>query len=267
MVPVSEALRFVLVRGLARAAGHWHEFDAGLRERFPSASFERCDLAGNGDQWRRRSPPAIDELAADLRARVLATDPRPPLLITISLGAMVGLTWLTRWPNELRALVTINTSAGRLSHPLRRLQPRGLVATLAAALERDALERELRVLALTTRDFGRDRELARAHAQLYEHQPTTAANLLRQMIAAARFRVEAEALPREHPPILMLSSRGDRMVDPSCTDALARAFAATQRVHPDAGHDLTLDAPRWCTDQIGQWLAQRLAPSDSGSNA
>lgn len=246
--------RFVLVRGLARAAGHWHDFDLGLRERFPNATIERHDLAGNGDQWRRSSSVRTADLADDLRIRVFDADPRPPVLIAISLGAMVGLTWLTRWPGELRGLVTINTSAGALSPAHRRLLPGGLVQTLRAMVERDGVARELRILGLTTRKFGQDLELARRNAELHEHQPIARINALRQMIAAARFRLEGPMIPAPHSPILMLVSKGDRMVDPGCTAALAAVLGAPKVVHEDAGHDLTLDDPRWCTERIFEWL-------------
>ncbi len=247
--------RFVLVRGLARAAGHWHDFDVGLRERFADATIERHDLAGNGDQCQRSSPMRIAELAEDLRQRVRAADPRPPVVIAISLGAMVGLTWLSRWPGELRGLVAINTSAGGLSSPLRRLQPIGLAHTLRAMVERDPVAREQRILALTTRRFGRDLELARKQAELYRRQPITRINGIRQMLAAAGFRVDPQRVPREHPAILMLVAKHDRMVHPSCTTALAAVFGATRIVHPDAGHDLPLDDPRWCTERIFEWLS------------
>jgi pimeloyl-ACP methyl ester carboxylesterase len=247
-------LRFVFVRGLARAAGHWHDFDLGLRERFPDATFERHDLAGNGDQWRRATPVRIVDLAEDLRRRVMCADARPPVIIAISLGAMVGLTWVTRRPSELGGLVTINTSAGGSSPPLRRLQPIGLFHTLRAMVEGDPVAREQRILALTTRRFGRDVELARKQAAMHEFQPTGRLNVIRQMIAAAGFRVNPLAIPIDHSPILMLASKGDRMVDPACTAALAQVFGARRIVHEDAGHDLTLDDPLWCNVQIADWL-------------
>lgn len=249
--------RFVLVRGLARAAGHWHDFDLGLRERFPDATIERHDLAGNGDQCGRTSSTRIADLAEDLRQRVRRVDSRPPVIVAISLGAMVGLTWLSRWPHELQGLVTINTSAGALSSPLRRLQPWGLVQTLRTMIERDAVAREQRILALTTRHHGRNLALARRQAELHERQPIARINALRQMIAAAGFRVDSGSVPSEHSPILMLVSKGDRMVDSSCTDTLSKVFGARRIVHDAAGHDLTLDDPRWCTAQISDWLIDR----------
>lgn len=251
---MSEPERVVLVRGLARAAGHWHDFDAGLRACWPSASFERFDLAGNGDRFRERSPLDVHALADDLRARVLARDPRPPLLIAISLGAMVGLAWWLRWPSSLRGLVGLNTSAGGVCPPWWRLQPRAALATFAAMGERDAVARELHILALTSRVRAGDRALAAAHARLHAREPIRAANVVRQMIAAARFRVQPMST-RTRPPLLLLAARGDRMVDPRCTPALARALGAAHFLHGDAGHDLTLDDPAWCTASIAAWFA------------
>jgi pimeloyl-ACP methyl ester carboxylesterase len=177
------------------------------------------------------------------------------LLIAISLGAMVGLSWWLRWPSELRGLVGINTSAGRVCPPWWRLQPAAALATFAAMRERDAIARELHVLALTSRVRAGDRELAREHAGLHAREPIAAANVVRQMIAAARFRVPRSLRSHARPPLLLLAARGDRMVDPRCTPALARSLGAAHFLHGDAGHDLTLDDPAWCTARIAEWVA------------
>ena len=83
--------RFVLVRGLAREAGHWHDFDAALRAHVPECTVERIDLPGNGSRWRERSPISTAEMAVALRSAVWDASDEPPVVIAISLGAMVGL--------------------------------------------------------------------------------------------------------------------------------------------------------------------------------
>jgi hypothetical protein len=45
-------------------------------------------------------------------------------------------------------------------------------------------------------------------------------------------------------------------VDISCTLDLARFHKKELRMHPTAGHDITLDVPEWCAEQIAQWLKQ-----------
>jgi hypothetical protein len=45
------------------------------------------------------------------------------------------------------------------------------------------------------------------------------------------------------------------MVDPGCTEAIARAWSLETQTHPWAGHDLPLDDPPWVIGAVGEWLA------------
>lgn len=245
--------RFVLVRGLAREAGHWQQFDRALSQRFPAAVVERHDLPGNGVRWRERSPLDTASMAADLRERVWSHGRQGVVLVAISLGAMVCFDWRQRWPADpLVGLVAINTSIGGLCRPWQRLRGRALISTLELLVRGDAVARERAILALTTSEHRDDLELAQRYAALYDARPIARANVLRQMIAAARFRA-AKAASRV--PVLLLSSAADRMVDPACSRQIAAAFGAELAVHVSAGHDLTLDDPSWCAEQIALWLA------------
>jgi pimeloyl-ACP methyl ester carboxylesterase len=249
--------RFVLVRGLAREAGHWPPFDRRLLERFPDAVIERHDLPGNGSRWRDRSPLDVASMAADLRERVWAHERTPAVLVAVSLGAMVAFEWRQRWPADpLRALVGINTSMGGLCRPWQRLQISALGPTLKTLTLRDAVARERAILELTTNEHRHDLALAQRHAALHDAQPIARGNVLRQMLAAARFRATPGGSPA---PVLLLSSAADRMVDPVCSQRIAAAFGADLSVHPSAGHDLSLDDPSWCAEQISTWLDSNLA--------
>jgi pimeloyl-ACP methyl ester carboxylesterase len=72
------------------------------------------------------------------------------------------------------------------------------------------------------------------------------ANALRQLAAAARYA--ARGVPRC--PVLVLSSRGDQLVNPVCSTRLARAWGAPHVEHPWAGHDLPHDDPQWLVDAL-----------------
>ena len=41
--------------------------------------------------------------------------------------------------------------------------------------------------------------------------------------------------------------------DPRCSAALARRWSARRAVHPDGGHDLSLDDPGWLADTLADW--------------
>ncbi len=79
----------------------------------------------------------------------------------------------------------------------------------------------------------------------------TPANALRQLLAAARSLAPAIA-PVER--VLLLASRHDRLVDVRCSRRLASARQCALAEHPNAGHNLPLDAQEWVVQQVLGWL-------------
>ena len=54
-------------------------------------------------------------------------------------------------------------------------------------------------------------------------------------------------------PALFAVGTTDRLVDASCSRALARRYAASLVEHATAGHDLSTDEPEWLATQIATW--------------
>lgn len=236
--------RWVLLRGWARAARHWGDFPARL-----GAQALALDLPGNGSLHRLRSPVRVAEMVEHAR-RAIGEVREPLHLLGMSLGGMVCVEWSSRYPQEVAACVLLNTSMRPFCRFHRRLRP-GRYATLLRLifLESDAEKQEAAILALTSlRHTGQ--QLAQ-WARFAREQPVSRANALRQLLAAARYRA-----PERAPavPILVLASAADRLVDPECSASLARRWSLPLRLHPDAGHDLALDAPAWAAAEIDAWL-------------
>jgi pimeloyl-ACP methyl ester carboxylesterase len=226
-----------------------------LRSNGIEGQFVFADLPGSGAHSRVRTPasvPAIvDFVRDDLRARGYAS---PYRLIALSLGAMVALAWAQRAPREIESLVLINTSMRSLSAPFMRLRPRALPELLCAALRwrnrRDA-EAAIHNLTCNRRD-ERDADLA-AWIAIYRSAPVDRATVWRQFRAAACFKAH-DAPPQC--PTLLLSSRGDALVNPDCSAALSHAWGAAHRQHRWAGHDLPHDDPAWLADSVARWVAK-----------
>ena len=60
------------------------------------------------------------------------------------------------------------------------------------------------------------------------------------------------------PPLwtLVLAGAKDPLCDPECPVKLSRRFSAPLAIHPEAGHDLSLDAPEWLAAQVRCWIDQ-----------
>lgn len=241
--------RWVLLRGLAREAGHWGDFPQRLG-RATGDEVLAPDLPGNGRRWAERSPASVARLVADCRER-LPPAAQPTVLLAMSLGAMVALEWSRQAPQELAGCVLVNTSAAGVSPFWRRLRPANY-PTVARLLwpGTAAPRREAAVLRMTSSPRqAHDGVVAQWSALAREH-PVSPANAARQLWAAARYRV---AQQRPALPLLLLASAGDVLVHPSCSVRLAQRWQAGLQMHPWAGHDLPLDDPAWVLEQVTCW--------------
>lgn len=243
-------MRWVLLRGLTREAGHWGEFAHQLAGELGSGhDVITLDLPGNGSLHRATSPSSVPGMVDACRSQ-LAGGP-PPVLVAMSLGAMLAIEWARQSPQELAGAVLINTSAGGHSPFWQRLRPPqygGLARLLVPGLS--LVDREQRVLAMTSGDPARHAGIAARWAQLAAERPVSASNALRQLWAAARYRAPAARPPV---PLLLLASAGDRLVSPQCSGRVAQRWGVPLRVHPWAGHDLPLDDPGWLLQEIRLW--------------
>jgi pimeloyl-ACP methyl ester carboxylesterase len=248
---------WVLLRGLTREAAHWGGFVDELGGRLPGACIACIDLPGSGIHHRQASParigPMVDAVRHELAVRGLA----PPYhLLALSLGGMVALDWAARHPSELAGVVLVNTSLAGLSPIHHRLRPTAWPALVRLLAGGSALDREATILQLTSAWPHAHAGVPAAWAAIRSIRPVSAANALRQLIAAARYRAPGQKPPV---PLLLLCGAGDRLVDPRCTQAVARHWKAEWAVHPQAGHDLPLDDGPWVAGQVAAWRTHRQA--------
>lgn len=244
---------WVLLRGLTRESRHWGAFPDALRTALGGVRIHAPDLPGNGLLHAQESPHDIGAMVEACRRQVAAQGVAAPFgMLAMSLGAMVACEWASRHPQEVGALVLVNTSMRPFSPFHHRLRPRSYRPLLQALADwNDPLACESRILALTSRRHAADRALAATWAQWHRECPVSRANALRQLRAAAACRAPA----RPAAATLLLAAAGDDLVDPRCSAALAVAWEAPLRVHPEAGHDLPLDDAEWVARQVAEWWA------------
>lgn len=248
-------MRWLLLRGLGREQRHWHDFPALFARRLGDPEVLSLDLAGAGTEHERNSHASIARLAADVAERCQSLS-EPGIrvgLLGLSLGGMVALELAASGRPAIAACVAINSSS-RSSAAFARVRPgaaRRLVGLLATG---EAQSREERILQLTSGLSGGARsERAQKSAHFATQRPMSRRSLARQLVAAVRFR--APPVECMGTPLLFLSSRGDQLVDPSCSIDLARRYAAPHIQHPWAGHDLPLDDPDWVCARVAEWWA------------
>ena len=252
---------WILLRGLAREQAHWGPFVGDLAHALPQDDVTALDLPGNGLLHRQPSPCSVPAMVQACRRMLAERGVAPPYhLLAMSLGAMVATEWAHATPAEVAGCVLINTSLRPFSPFHQRLRPGNYAALLRVAAgigSPQSIERQ--VLRMTSHCAPDPPGTVQAWVDIRAQRPVSAANALRQLVAAARYQAPAAA-PQAR--VLLLASRHDALVSSQCSVAIAAAWHAPLEIHPRAGHDLPLDDAAWVIAQVQAWLAQARAGDD-----
>ncbi|WNC93751.1 alpha/beta hydrolase [Paraburkholderia sp. FT54] len=257
---------WILLRGLTREIRHWGRLPRLLHGAVNEAAHQmgapgrllQIDLPGNGEFAQLRAPSNVADMVGFVRNAALQSGlPGPYCVLAMSLGGMVATDWAQRHPYEIERLVLINTSMRPFSQMQERLRPSAWAGLLGVAARwRDAPRAEHGIHRLTCNNVETLGDDLDRWSRIRRSAPVSRGNALRQLLAAARFTA-GEARPEC--PLLVLSSRADKLVDPVCSAKLAAAWGALHCEHPWAGHDLPHDDPAWTSEQVRAWLAQEHA--------
>jgi pimeloyl-ACP methyl ester carboxylesterase len=246
---------WILLRGLGRESAHWGAFVPLLQSTFPGAQITLLDLPGTGCFCREASPGTIKAITKS--ARHYAFDKgliqRPATILGLSLGAMVAWEWMSTYPEDICGVTLMNTSFAGLSPFYQRLRWQSYRKFVALVMAPDLHNRESGILQLTSNRFGQDEQIPQAWEKIQIERPVSFINSFRQIKAAAIYK-PSDIKPQR--PVLLLSGQGDRLVAPTCSEAIHIKWNLELRRHPRAGHDLTLDDGEWVVWQLTDWVAQ-----------
>ena len=132
-----------------------------------------------------------------------------------------------------------------------RLQLRAFRKLVLIIGSKDPLEREKKILDLVSLAHEKHETLAKQWAEVARKRPIRLYNLFSQLVAASRYKL-AQKPPET--PLVVLNSKKDRMVHPSCSNELARRWNLPLLTHPSAGHDLCVDDPHWVVEKLAETL-------------
>ncbi len=245
-----QSRKWIFLRGLGRHSMHWGPIADIFQATFPQDEIEFLELRGNGTLAHSPSCLTIRDNVRDLRSRSrFLKKGEPVYLMTISLGSMIGVEWALLHPEEVKGLVTINTSDSGTSSLLERMRPQNYLDILRTlALSPDNQDIEAIILQKYASQPEKQRELKEKFAKIPN---TTRWNYIRQLKAAAAYQ-----FPQQKPrtEILLLCSDGDQFVNSICSKRIAEQWTLKAHVHPTADHDIPMEDPNWVCQEIQNWL-------------
>lgn len=248
----SQPRHWLLLRGLTRESRHWGVFTAQLQSCFPEAKISTVDLPGTGAFHRQNSPQSISEILNVTRQQALDQGllDRPVSLLGLSMGGMVVWEWLKHYPNDACGGVLVNSSFASLSPFYQRLRWQVYPDFLKLLTLSDIQQQERAILGLVSNQGLEElNSLAQHWINIRQQQPFTMQTAYHQLVAAARFKAGDKPIK----PVLVVNSLGDRLVSPNCSQLIAHHYQLPIVTHPEAGHDLALDAGEWLAHQLYDW--------------
>ena len=257
MVPTAQnpqVKNWILIRGLARGAGHWGSFPAKLQKAFPHDKIYYVEVPGNGLLRDHPTPLKVSQFVEsfDEQLKKQGFDfTLPTYGYSLSLGSMAMVEWARQKPDFFKRIYISNTSAANFSNVFKRLSIDAM--TLGARMRRmkTAEDKEIASLQVTTTlskeqilsDYKHDFDSMLSFSKTNSAHPK---NILRQLLAASFY-----GFPQKPPTEVVLMSGGkDKFVSAQCSKDIENKWHCKHVIHPEAGHDISFQFPDWVIEQI-----------------
>ena len=247
-------INLFLLRGLTRESGHWGSFiDLMKKELPPTAKIFLMDLPGSGIHVKKKasvSVPVMVDFMRDIHYHQLQNPDSVNIICATSLGGMLASDWVIRYPFDFNGLVIINSSFKYICKNSERIHKRVRLDMVKILFSRTIEKREALIIKVNSNKPELYQDLCKDWSKIQYERKMTRMNIFRQSIAGYFY-----GLKNEKPtiPLLIIGSKGDRMVCPECIDKIHIAFGGTLLWHPTSGHGLPIDDPKWLSEQVGNW--------------
>lgn len=251
-------MNLLLLRGLARTRQHWGDFpQLLLKESRHITSVYTLDHKGIGDHSQQKAPGSVADMTdflmeqwSDLKSHHPELLHQPTLLLGLSLGGMVSLDWVSRYPGDFLGSILINTSSQDSGTFYQRLKPRALKIALFESTRVSTWQQEKAILKMTSNLKVSDPKVLQQWVKIAQAHPVPKKTLFAQLWAAKNF----QSPPSINTPLLFMASEQDQMVSVQCSKTLALKYDSPLNLNSTAGHDLPLDDPHWVIQQLDSWI-------------
>ncbi|HWN99297.1 MAG TPA: alpha/beta hydrolase [Blastocatellia bacterium] len=216
----------------------WDDQVAGLRGTCRTITF---DLRGFGRSGFANTPQSIEQMASDLRGLMQALGIDRALLVGLSMGGYISLSFYRNYPDCVRALVLADT---RASADTQEARDRRIKAAEKAEREGSGAIADDMVPMLLGRSTlsARPDLISRTREMIEANSPAGIAAAQRAM--AAR-RDSTDLLAAMNLPVLIIVGSEDSLTPVAEAETMHRAIRASRlQVIEGAGHLSNLERPR-----------------------
>ncbi len=230
----------VMLRGLGRNMKHWLGFDRKAADHFRTITIDAREIG----QTKRGMAitDTIYDLADDVVQVLDQVGSEKANILGVSLGGMVAMAVGVKHPARASSLVIVNSSIAGCGQ--RRLSTPAMLLLLRAVVLGPAIYDDLARLLLGPQAPSDLRnKVAKDWLKIDKATKVAPAVVIKQILAAARFRVRDD-LREIEAPTLVLYGTGDQFVPVVNSEMIASLIPGAKLLGLEGGgHELTIDRP------------------------
>jgi pimeloyl-ACP methyl ester carboxylesterase len=246
----------VILRGLIRENGHsqaLYNYHSQLKSSFIIHGLE---IDGNGQYYQKQSALTVSAMVEQVRTDYLKIKQKYPAedeftLAAISLGGMIAAEWMSKYPQDFKQLILVNTSFSGICSMFERFRPANFNNYLKLLFTTDPRRKEEILFEFILYQKEKNRFLIDHWTTIRAERPVSNSNTIRQLIAGWRFNMP-EVAPAI--PTWIMVGEKDQLVSPNCSHQIAKKWNLPILQNFSAGHDLTNDDPKWFIDEVNKIL-------------
>jgi pimeloyl-ACP methyl ester carboxylesterase len=245
--------KLFLLRGLIRESRHWGDVPNALQKVLPNIDIITPNIPGAGPYHQSISPNNFDEMINFMRnqySKELTSGSHA--LLAMSMGGMIAKRWTELYPQDFSKLILVNTSFKGINPVYKRLQPGGMLEFLKIFLTLNIKEREKKIINLVSNAKHRHDDVHKLWAEIQQSAPVSRKSFFNQITAALTYH---PSLEKPVPSVYILAGEKDRICSVECSKKLHELWGGEISIHPNAGHDLPIDAPEWFMEKVQNILA------------
>lgn len=249
-------MKIVLLRGLVREKAHWGEFVPFLKENFPESEIITPEIQGVGEYVDQITPNNFEDMIHFMRHNIAdqLKDSQENILFAMSLGGMIARQWIENYPEDFQRVILVNTSFKGINPLFNRLKPLSVINFLKIFLSPSIESRERSIVKMVSNNSEHHEHIIKNWIEIQKQRPVKRKSFINQIQAALSFS------PQKNWPekikLMILTGAKDRLCDYRSSLQLNEKWGGELHIHPEAGHDLPIDAPEWIVKNIKEWIKE-----------
>jgi len=248
-------MNIVLLRGLVREKYHWGSFVQEIKEAFPKANIVTPEIPGVGEFVGQTSPNNLEDMVNFMRANIIEElKGNDNYLIAMSLGGMMARQWVEKFPSDFKQVTLVNTSFRGINPLLNRIKPLSVLTFIKIFMTPGIEARESAIVKMVSNNTTNHTEIIQDWIEIQKKRPVKRQSFINQIKGALTFRPQLD-WPKNL-PLMILSGKKDRLCNYKSSVELNEKWGGTLHIHPEAGHDLPIDASPWMIEKLKEVIKE-----------